>query len=301
MLLTAVIWGFAFVAQRVGMEHVGPFTFNALRFTLGAIVLIPVILLRHRNVLLRAKRSNLGIPPTTANPMFTAALLSGLALFGGITFQQIGIIYTTAGKAGFITGWYVILVPISGALWGQKIGINSWLGAILATTGLYLLTIAGLFAINRGDGLVLICALFWTVHVHLIGYYSPRVDTIKLAFLQFAICSILSLIIALIIETNSLSSILKAALPILYAGCLSVGIAYTLQVVAQRHVPSSHAAIILSLEAVFAVIGGWLLLNEVLSIIATVGCIFMLSGMLLSQIQKYSPLLSAGGKRRGVK
>ena len=144
----------------------------------------------------------------------------------------------------------------------------------------------GVLKINLGDGLVLICAFFWAIHVHIIGYFSPRVDTIKLAFLQFAICSLLSLIIALIIETNTWSSILKAAIPVLYAGCLSVGIAYTLQVVAQKRVPPSHAAIILSLEAVFAVIGGWLLLDEVLSIRGAIGCTLMLAGMFFSQTQK---------------
>jgi len=216
------------------------------------------------------------------------SLLAGLALFGGVTFQQIGIIYTTAGKAGFITGLYVILVPISGALWRQKIGVNAWLGAVLATGGLYLLAMTGLFAINLGDGLVLVCAFFWTVHVHLIGYYSPKVDTIKLAFFQFTICSILSLIIALIIETNTLASILKAAIPILYAGLISVGIAYTLQVVAQRVVPPSHAAIILSLEAVFAVIGGWLVLGEIMSSRSFLGCTLMLAGMVVSQLNRHT-------------
>jgi drug/metabolite transporter (DMT)-like permease len=310
MLLTAVIWGFAFVAQRVGMEHVGPFTFNALRFALGALVLIPIIIMQPRNWSLRgnAATKQSHFPPyvstgehkggpinsavrclhLTANPLLLGAFLSGLALFGGSTFQQIGIIYTTAGKAGFITGLYVILVPISGALWGQKIGLNTWLGALFVTLGLYLLTMTGLFSINLGDGLVLVCALFWTVHVHLIGYFSTRVDVIKLAFLQFAVCSLLSLVIALIIETNSLASILKAALPILYAGCLSVGIAYTLQVVAQRHVPPSHAAIILSLEAVFAGIGGWLILGEVLSFRGFLGCLLMLAGMVVSHLHRHA-------------
>jgi len=344
MLLTAAIWGFAFVAQRVGMEHVGPFTFNALRFALGSLVLIPIILMQQRNRSSRgpaatkqshippcylqggkeggslkssppvpggeskggqsffpsyaSREENKGghiirpvrCPHLTASPLLMGSLLAGLALFGGVTFQQIGIIYTTAGKAGFITGLYVILVPITGALWGQKIGVSAWLGAILAAAGLYLLTMTGLFAINLGDGLVLICALFWTIHVHIIGYFSPRVDTIKLAFSQFAVCSILSLTIALIIETNTWVSISKAAIPILYAGLMSVGIAYTLQVVAQRVVPPSHAAIILSLEAVFAVIGGWLILDESMSFRAFLGCALMLAGMVASQIS-LTPLL----------
>jgi drug/metabolite transporter (DMT)-like permease len=329
MLLTACIWGLAFVAQRVGMEYVGPFTFNALRFALGALALTPAILIRSKNSSLRGseatKLSPQGVIPAKAGIqkiipphvgrgenkggrfnfpprypggnirgsaiLLSGAVLAGLALFGGSTFQQIGIIYTTAGKAGFITGLYVILVPILGAIWGQKIGIGTWLGAILAVVGLYLLTVSGLFAINLGDGLVLICAFFWAIHVHIIGYFSPRVDTIKLAFLQFAICAILSLIIALIIETNTMEAILKAAIPILYAGLMSVGIAYTLQVVAQRYVPPSHAAIILSLEAVFAVIGGWLILGEMLSLRGFLGCALMLAGMIASHIPRPSALL----------
>jgi drug/metabolite transporter (DMT)-like permease len=335
MLLTACIWGLAFVAQRVGMEYVGPFTFNALRFALGALALIPVILIQKRNPSLRGSeattQSRAIFPPVPGGksnggdgalpPYFSkgekkrgninyllrypggnrrggsilliGAILAGIALFGGSTFQQIGIIYTTAGKAGFITGLYVILVPILGMIWGQKIGLGTWAGAILAVVGLYLLTMSGLFAISLGDGLVLICAFFWAIHVHIIGYFSQRVDTIRLAFLQFAICAILSLIFALIIETSALDAVQKAAIPILYAGLMSVGIAYTLQVVAQRYVPASRAAIILSLEAVFAVIGGWLILHEVLSIRAASGCTLMLGGMLISQIQRHSAPLSA--------
>jgi drug/metabolite transporter (DMT)-like permease len=173
-----------------------------------------------------------------------------------------------------------------GLLWGQRTTKNTWMGAVLATVGLYLLSMTGVFAISKGDLLVLVCAFFWAIHVHLIGRFSPKVDPIKLASLQFAVCSFLNLVISFIVETTNLQSIFDAAIPILYAGLMSTGIAYTLQVVAQRKVPASHAAIILSLEAVFAVLGGWLLLNEVLSIRAAFGCILMLTGMFLSQLRR---------------
>lgn len=218
--------------------------------------------------------------------MFWGGVLTGLALFFGANFQQVGIVYTTAGKAGFITGLYVIIVPIMGMLWGQKTGLETWVGAVLAVVGLYLLSMTGAFAISKGDLLVLICAFFWAIHVHLIGRFSPKVDPIKLASLQFAVCSVLSLIVSFIFETNSLQSVFDAAIPILYAGLMSTGIAYTLQVVAQRKVPPSRAAIILSLEAVFAVIGGWLMLGEVMSLRSLLGCTLMLTGMFFSQIQK---------------
>jgi drug/metabolite transporter (DMT)-like permease len=337
MLLTACIWGFAFVAQRAGMEHVGPFIFNGIRFALGSLALIPVILVRSQQPSLRGipplrddeatskrhperseepnhhppyycrgeqkggqidhsppvpggdlkggqKNRAVRYPHLRANPILQGAILAGLALFGGATFQQIGIIYTTAGKAGFITGLYVIIVPILGMFWGQKTGVGTWLGAILATVGLYLLSITGVLAVNLGDGLVLVSALFWAIHVHIIGYFSPKVDPIKLASLQFAVCSVLSLLVSLIIETNTWHSIAAAAIPILYAGLASTGIAYTLQVVAQRVIPPSHAAIILSLEAVFAAIGGWLLLAEGLSFRGFLGCALMLAGMVVSQL-----------------
>jgi drug/metabolite transporter (DMT)-like permease len=275
LLVTAVIWGFAFVAQRVGMEFVGPFTFNGIRFALGSLVLVPFILMRN------------GRRPATAGTgrLLTAGGgLAGLVLFAGASLQQVGLVYTTAGNAGFITGLYVVMVPILGLLLKHRTTAGTWAGAVLAAVGLYLLSITEAFTIARGDLLVLVGAFFWAVHVLIIGWLSPRMNPLKLAFCQFSACSVFSLITAVGFETATLGGIGQAAVPILYGGALSVGIAYTLQVVAQRNAHPAHAAILLSLEAVFAAVGGWIVLGETLTPRGLSGCALMLVGMLVSQL-----------------
>lgn len=273
LLLTAFIWGFAFVAQRMGMEYVGPYLFNAARFALGCLPLLPFVaqnasgpLLPH---LLRAA---------------PGSLLAGLFLFAGSSLQQVGIVYTTAGKAGFITGLYVILVPILGLALGQQSGRNTWFGALVATAGLYLLSVEPPFSIAYGDALVLIGALFWAGHVLIIGRFAQQIDWAALAFLQFLTCSLLSFGVALAVEPVAWQPLVDAAWPVFYGGVLSVGVAYTLQVVAQRQAPASHAAIILSLETVFAALGGWWLLSEAMSLRGLAGCGLMFGGMLVSQL-----------------
>jgi drug/metabolite transporter (DMT)-like permease len=207
-------------------------------------------------------------------------------LFGGASLQQAGITQTTAGKAGFITGLYVIIVPIIGIFKKQHAGKALWAGALLAIFGMYLLSITGNFVLSHGDFLVFLSAFLWAAHVQVIDHFSGRVDVLKLAALQFAICSVASMLVAFLTETITLPSILQAAYPILYGGILSVGIAYTLQVVAQQKAHPSHAAIILSLETVFAALGGWMILDEKLSARALIGCAFMLAGMLTAQLCK---------------
>jgi drug/metabolite transporter (DMT)-like permease len=280
LLATAIIWGFAFVAQRVGMDYVGPFTFNGIRFAIGSLSLLPLVLMGREKP--AAARHILPRPGIKTMLLGGAAL--GLTLFAGASLQQIGLVYTTAGKAGFITGLYVIIVPILGLIWRQQPSIGTWIGAVLAAIGLYLLSINEEFTIEPGDLLVLVGAFFWAAHVLIIGWLSPRINPIKLAFSQYVACSILSLAAAFIMEAISLGSILKAAIPILYGGVLSVGIAYTLQVVAQRDAHPAHAAILLSLESVFAAVGGWLILREMIAPRGLTGCGLMLLGMLLSQL-----------------
>jgi len=280
LLLAAVIWGFAFVAQRVGMDYVGPFGFNGVRFALGCLVLLPILF---RNGM-HDDRTSLRDPALFSRPSLAGGLLAGLVLFCGASFQQVALVYTTAGNAGFITGLYVVLVPIIGIALGHRTHAGTWTGAALAGAGLYLLSVVEQFTISPGDLLVLIGAFFWAGHVHLIGWLSPRQDPLKIAFLQFAVCAVLSLATSAAIEHNAVRAYWSAAIPILYGGALSVGVAYTLQVVAQKKAKPAHAAIILSLEAVFAAIGGWLILGETLSPRAIVGCILMLCGMLLSQL-----------------
>lgn len=275
LLLAAAIWGFAFVAQRVGMEHVGPFTFNGVRFMLGSLSLIPLMFYFPGD-----KQSlRMGLK-SAALPGFMA----GTVLFIAASLQQVGIIYTTAGKAAFVTCLYIVLVPVIGIFLRQSVGKGTWLGCILAVVGLYFLSIKGTVSIQLGDLLELIGALFWAFHILIIGHFSRRVDVLKLSCFQFLTCSILSLMTAAITETMIISSLLAAAVPILYGGFCSVGIAYTLQVVGQKHAPAAHAAIILSMETVFAVIGGFLLLGERMGGQEIIGCTLMLSGMLASQL-----------------
>jgi drug/metabolite transporter (DMT)-like permease len=280
LLLTAIIWGFAFVAQRMGMDHVGPFTFNAIRFALGCLVLVPVILGNHRRVSAPGQLPEIG----GTGKIVPSGLMAGLVLFGGASLQQVGLVFTTAGNAGFITGLYVVIVPMLGLFFNQRANAGSWIGAILAAVGLYLLSITDQFTIAFGDFLVLLGAFFWAGHVLLIGWMSPRMDPLKLAFTQYAACSVLSLLTAVGFETITLAGVVGAALPIFYGGALSVGVAYTLQVVAQRKAHPAHAAILLSLEAVFAAIGGWIILGETLTGRGFIGCSLMLAGMLLSQL-----------------
>ncbi len=277
LLLTAVIWGSAFVAQRVGMDHVGPFTFNGVRFTLGALVLLPLVV-----------RRKAVVPPEQGGGRWTVLWgggLAGVVLFTAAALQQVGLVYTTAGKAGFITGLYVIIVPILGLLWGYRPRWGGWLGASLAVVGLYLLSVTEDLTLAPGDFLELVGAFFWAVHVLILGWLSPRVRRVRLACIQFSVCALLSLATAGLFETITVEGLRGAAVPILYGGLLSVGVAYTLQVVAQRHAPPVHAAVILSLEAVFAAVTGWIILGEVLDLRGVVGCGLMLAGMLTAQLR----------------
>ena len=280
LLTTAIIWGFAFVAQRVGMDYVGPFTFNGIRFAIGSLSLLPLVAMSRE----RRTATHKILPPPGLKTALWGGSALGLALFSGASLQQIGLVYTTAGKAGFITGLYVIIVPLLGLIWRQQPRIGTWIGAVLAAIGLYFLSVTEEFTIELGDLLVLIGAFFCAAHVLIIGWLSPRINPIKLAFSQYVACSILSLITAVVIEDITMLSIFQAAIPILYGGLLSVGVAYTLQVVAQRDAHPAHAAILLSLEAVFAAIGGWLILGEIISARGLFGCGLMLAGMLLSQL-----------------
>jgi drug/metabolite transporter (DMT)-like permease len=280
LLTTAIIWGFAFVAQRVGMDYVGPFTFNGIRFAIGSLSLLPLVAMSRE----RPAATHKILPPPGLKTVFLGGTALGLALFSGASLQQIGLVYTTAGKAGFITGLYVIIVPLLGLFWRQRPRIGTWIGAVLAAVGLYFLSVTEEFTIEPGDLLVLIGAFFWATHVLIIGWLSPRINPVKLAFSQYLACSVLSLITACIVEDITMLSIFQAAIPILYGGLLSVGIAYTLQVIAQRDAHPAHAAILLSLEAVFAAVGGWLILGEIISARGLFGCGLMLVGMLLSQL-----------------
>jgi len=279
LLLTAAIWGFAFVAQRVGMEHLGPYAFNGIRFGLGCMVLAPIIVSRRSKKTITVRTGGLAAKAP-------GALLAGLVLFLGSSFQQVGLVHTTAGNAGFITGLYMVIVPVFGAFTGHRTSFNTWAGAFIASAGLYLLCIKQGSTMAFGDMLELIGAFFWAGHVLIIARLSPVHDPFKLAFTQYAVCSCMSLAVSLFIEKTTFDGVIQTTIPLLYGGILSVGVAYTLQVIAQRTAPPAHASIILSLEAVFASIGGWIMLKELLNARELMGCMLMLAGMLTSQMRR---------------
>ncbi len=276
LLLTSLIWGFAFVAQRSSIESIGPFLFNGVRFALGSLSLLPLIFIFNRKS---------GAPTRSKSRMvFWGTLAAGGALFLGASLQQVGILFTTAGKAGFITGLYVVLVPIFGIVLGHRTGFATWIGALFAVVGLFFLSTGGeMRNINPGDLLVAVSALFWTAHVLLIDNLSKKIDPLILSAGQFAWCALLSLGVAGASEPILWSSIVAALVPILYGGLASVGIAYTLQVVAQKDAPPAHSAVILCLEGVFATLGGMLILREGLGAHNLLGSLLMLTGMLATQ------------------
>ncbi|WP_421224081.1 DMT family transporter [Aeromonas enteropelogenes] len=277
LLMAATIWGMGFVAQRLGMDHMGPYTFNGLRFLLGAFSLLPLLWW------LKARQPT--IAQGSHRQLLVGGMLAGLVLFCAASLQQVGLLYTTAAKAGFITGLYIILVPVLGLLLHHKTGANTWVGALIAVAGLYVLSVTDDFTIGFGDLLQVIGALFWAIHLLVLDHYARRVAPIRLAGVQFVVCGLLSLATAFVIETPTLGGALAGWQALLYAGVVSVGVGYTLQVLGQRGAHPAHAAIILSLETVFAAVGGVLLLGETLDERAVAGCSLMLAGMLVSQIR----------------
>ncbi|TVY07809.1 DMT family transporter [Paenibacillus cremeus] len=302
LLFVACIWGFAFVAQREGMTYTGPFTFNAVRFALGALSLIPLIVVLDRKAAGQAAATATATAThslKTANSFKKAALpgiWAGLILFSGSSLQQIGLLYTTAGKAAFVTGLYIVIVPFIGLFLKQRLNLSSGLGAILAVVGLFFLCVTNDLTLGKGDLLELIGALFWSIHILMIDNFSRKVDVLKLSFVQIVTCSLLSFGVALVTEHIDLSGLSQALIPLLYGGIGSVGIAYTLQVVGQKNAHPTQAAIIFSLESVFAAIGGYFLLDELLGMRGFVGCLLMLLGMLLPQFPQLFAGFGAGRK-----
>ncbi|WP_439861301.1 DMT family transporter [Pseudomonas sp. MBLB4136] len=286
MLLTAMIWGSAFVAQRLGMDSIGPFLYSGLRFALAALILLPLL------PILQRLSPDAPTPPVN-RPLLLGGVLMGLALALGINLQQVGLLFTSVTNSGFITGLYVIIVPLLGLLIGHKTGLGIWLGACLAVVGMFLLSVGEGFQVASGDWLQLAGAFVWGVHVLLVGYFAGRHDPLRLAVVQFITCALISLLLAVLLEEIRLEAILAAGPAILYGGVFGVAIGFTLQVVAQKHAIASHAAIILSLEAVFAAIAGALLLGESLEMRGYFGCALMFGGMLLAQLwpRKLPPLV----------
>jgi drug/metabolite transporter (DMT)-like permease len=287
LLIAAVLWGAAFVAQRAGMRYMGPLTFNALRFALGALALASFMAVRW-NSRRRAASAPVEATRRVAFRLYiVGGIAAGLVLFAGASLQQMGLVYTTAGKAGFITGLYLPLVPILALFLGRRTGRATWLGVALAVVGLYLLSVsAESFRIERGDALVIACAVIWAVHVLIVAHLAPRLEPLTFGLVQFSTVAVASLAAAWAVEPVASADLRGGALALLYGGLVSVGIAYTLQLVGQREAPPGHAAMILSLEAVFAALTGGLLLGERLGRYELLGAGLMLCGMLISQLPR---------------
>ena len=288
LLLAATIWGIAFVAQSVGMEYVGPFTFNGIRSLIGAAVLVPVILILNRSKdtssAVTDSTSTVSSSPYKTRDLWMGGIACGIALFAASNFQQFGIKYTTVGKAGFITACYIVIVPIIGLFLKKKCSPFIWAAVVMALIGLYLLCITDGFSISLGDMLVLVCAFLFSLHILVIDYFSPKADGVKLSCIQFLVCGILSTVMALILEHPDISSILTAWLTILYAGVMSCGVAYTLQIVGQKNVNPTVASLILSLESCISVLAGWIILGQKLSARELIGCVIMFAAIILAQL-----------------
>lgn len=277
LLLTAFIWGTAFVAQSVGMDYLEPFTFNGVRSLIGGAALLPCIwILQKLNG--RSKYT------VTKKDLLTGGLACGVLLFAASSLQQIGIKYTTAGKAGFITAFYIVIVPVMGVFLHKKIGWKIWLAVVLAVAGLYFLCITESFSVGKGDILVFLCALVFAVHILVIDHFAPKVDGVKMSCIQFFVCGILSVPFMFALETPKITAVMTAWMPILYAGVLSCGVAYTLQILGQKNVNPAVASLLLSLESCFSVLAGWIVLGERLSIREMSGCILMFAAIILAQV-----------------
>ncbi len=279
LALTAFIWGTAFVAQSVGMDHLGPFTFNGVRNFIGGIALLPCIYLLQK---IEGKgNEKVG---GTRKDLFTGGIACGLCLFVASSLQQIGLQYTTTGKAGFITAFYIVLVPVLGIFLKKRIGWKVWMAVALAIIGLYFLCITEKLSIGQGDILIFLCALIFAVHILIIDYFSPKVDGVKMSCVQFFVCGIVSLIPMFVWENPTVEGILLSVGPLLYAGVLSSGVAYTLQIIGQKNVNPAVASLILSLESCFAVLAGWIVLGQKLSMRESVGCMLMFAAIILAQL-----------------
>ena len=278
LLLAAIIWGSAFVAQSVGMDYVGPFTFNSVRSLIGGFVLIPCIAFLNRGK--QKKKMN----ATDKKRLLIGGICCGIVLTLGSTLQQIGIMYTSVGKAGFITAFYIIIVPILGLFLGKKCGLSIWISVLIALVGLYFLCITESFSIGKGDIYVFIGAIAFSIHILVIDHFTQFNDGVKMSCIQFFVCGIICFVPMILFEHPQVSTILQAWQPILYAGVLSCGVAYTLQIVGQKGMNPTIASLILSLESVTSVIAGFIILHQNLSQREMIGCGLMFVAIVLAQL-----------------
>ena len=289
LFFTAIIWGTAFVFQRTGMERIEPITFSFTRMYLAAAALCLVALIKDKSELKKGTAPSQTMSPEEYKKYKKDTLIGGiccgLCLSGGSFFQQMGIVYTTAGKAGFITAMYMLLVPIIGVIFlRKKVSWLGWIAVILGAVGLYLLSIKGGFSIDRGDALVMVCAVFFSLHILCCGHFAGRGNALRISMLQFLTVAIVGTVIAFTFETPTWDKILSAAIPILFCGLLSGATGYTLQMIAQKWTDPTVASLLMSLESVFAAIAGALILHETMSGRELTGCIIMFIAIILVQI-----------------
>ena len=285
LLAASFFWGTTFVAQVLGMEGLGPYTYAAFRFALGTLFM-GALWFAYRGK--RADERRAG----TFRSGFLPGIPVGVAMFIGVTLQQVALLYTTAGKTAFITTLYIVLVPLAAVLLGQRVRVAQWGGALLAFIGVYFLSAYGELTINMGDLLVFICSFFWMAQILLIDRYASTVDAIELCLMEMIVCTVGNAALAAVYETFLWSDVIRAAIPILYAGVLSCGVAYTCQILGQAYVEPMQASILLSTEAVFAAVSGWIILGETMSGVQIMGCALLLGGALMAQIR--------GGTEKGV-
>jgi Permeases of the drug/metabolite transporter (DMT) superfamily len=293
LLITSLIWGTAFVTQKSGMDYIGPFTFNCIRMLIGSLVLLPFLKLGKQpgadSLLPDEKRRQ-------TRMMIRGSLACGIFIFLGTTLQQIGLIYTTAGKAGFITALYVVIVPLSGIFMHKKIRPTLWLCVALAVIGLYLLCVKTGFRIQSGDLLMILGSFAFAMQIHAVDYYSPKLNPLMLSCMEFLICGIISLPFMLIFEQPSIGPIMSCWPQILYTGALSCGVAYTLQIIGQRNTDPTVASLLMSLESVFAAISGALFLSERMTGRELIGCVLMFTAIILAQMPPLDELKARRGK-----
>lgn len=281
LLLTATIWGVAFVAQSVGMEYIGPFTFNAIRCVLGGLVLIPVILVLKKKKETGAENQEKEDKKT----LWAGGIACGVILCIASNLQQFGIMEASVGKSGFFTALYIVMIPVIGIFIGKRPGIKLWFCVALAVVGMYLLCMKdGSFTIERADIMLLLCALAFSFHILVVDYFSPKVDGVKMSCIQFFVYGVLSAVGMLFTETPDISNIQAAWLPLLYAGLLSCGVGYTLQIVGQKGINPVIASLIMSLESVISALAGWVILGQVLSPKEILGCVLMFVAIIITQI-----------------
>ena len=301
LLLTAFIWGVAFVAQDVAMDTMGPVTFNAARTLVAALALLPAIRLldaleKKRGGTAAVSRRFADMTPAQKRTLVIGGVCCGAALFVGSSLQQLGIKETSAGKAGFVTALYIVLVPLSGLFFKRVVRRAVWLAVLLCTAGLFLLCVTDALTIGPGDLYLLLCAAAFTVHILVIDHFSPRTDCVRMSCLQFFVASALCGLVMAFTEHPTAGALLRGWLPILYAGVLSGGMGYTLQMIAQRDTDPTVASLLMSLESVFAVLAGWVLLGDVLSLRELSGCALMMAGIVLAQVpmrRRRDPVLPA--------